>query len=110
MDDNVVRIPSELAYVLLHPVQRLSLIEEARIQVAVLPDILACQEAKGADAVVEVNKDNVMARALDNLAPVEVRVRVISIPAALGEQPDRQVEISRCIGRLEHVDEQAVLP
>ena len=47
---------SYLGYVLLHPFEEETLIEEADIEVPVLAQLLAGQEAKEADAIVEVYK------------------------------------------------------
>ncbi len=97
-----------LADVFLHPLQELPLIQEASIQRTVLANLGAGQEAEDADAVVEVDKDDVAAALLDHLGPVEVAIIVAGVAAALDKEPDWELGRGGGIGGLEDVDKEAV--
>ena len=74
VDSNVSRVPTKLVNVLLHPLEEEALIHQARVEGAVSSDLIARQEAKGADSIVEGDNDNVIARLSDEIGSIVVRV------------------------------------
>lgn len=65
---------------LLHPLQEEALVEEPGVEVAVAAHVLAGEEAKEADTVVEGDDDNVVVGGFDNdtTAPVTVGICYVS--------------------------------
>lgn len=55
--------------------------------------MLTGKESKGTDAVIEVDKDNVVTGLLNDFAAVIVAIRIVGVSAPLNEQPDREVGI-----------------
>jgi hypothetical protein len=94
--------------VLLYPVEELPLVQQAGVEMAVPAHMFTGQEAEGADAVVEVYKDEAVAGLLDDLCAVVVCVAVGGVAAALDVDPDGEVGFGGCVGGLEDVDEEAV--
>lgn len=92
----------------LNPSQQLLLVQQTRVQISVLSHPLARQEPQRADAVVEVDIDNVAARLLDDLGSIEP-VADDGVPAALNEHPNWQLRGRCCVGRGEDVGEEAIL-
>lgn len=89
--------------------QQPTLVEQTGIEIAVLADPFAGQEAEDTDTVVEVDDHHVPAGLLDDSGGVEVAVRVSGVAAALDEDPDRQTRARCGIGRLEYVGKETVL-
>lgn len=69
-----------LGDVLLDPFHEESLVKEADVQVSVLPHPLIGEETPDPDPVVEVDKDYVAARLLDDGRPIVVGVAVCFVP------------------------------
>lgn len=61
MDDDVVGVAAEGGDVFLNPFEEHALVQEAGVEVAVLSEMFAGQETPEADAVVEVDHDDVVA-------------------------------------------------
>lgn len=87
--------------------QQLPLIQQARIQIPILPHPLTRQESQRANAVVEVDVHNVPPRLLDHLGPVEP-VADDGVTTALDENPDGQLRVCRGVGWGKDVGEEAV--
>lgn len=86
----------------------LALIQQTCVQGAVLADLLTSQEAQRTNPVVEVDKDNVSARRVDHFGAVVVVIAIVGVAATLDIEPDGQLGLGGCIGRLEDVDKQTI--
>ena len=60
--------------VLLHPLHQSALVQEPDVQVAGFSYTLACKKAQSPDAIVEVDKDNVLTRLFDHLCAVPIGI------------------------------------
>src|SRR3569833_2903899 len=108
-DGNVTGIPAKLGNVLLHPAEQGLLVPEAEVEDALAGGESRGQEAEGADAVVEVDADDVVlgeaheaghvalgAQAAVEGAAVDVDgdgQRPLPLPAAFPGGPGRPVQV-----------------
>lgn len=60
--------------ILLYPVEELPLVEQACVEISIFPHMLTGEETESAHAVVEVDKDEAVARLLDDFGAVVVGV------------------------------------
>lgn len=94
----------------MHPLENFPLVQKASIKIAVLFDLLARQEAEGANAVVEVDKHYIVVRlandigavvvatrVFDDIGAVIVGVRVRRISTTLYVEPDWKLRSWSCI-------------
>lgn len=93
----------------LHPSQEETLVQEAAVQVPMPSHLLAGEETPQADAVVKVDKDDTVARRLDQAGAVPVGVGIPSVPAALDEDHDGELLVHGRVGGTPDVEEEAVL-
>ena len=66
--------------VLLDPFEEESLVKQTDVQISVLPYFLVGEEPPDSDPVVEVDKDDVPSRLLDDSRPVVVGVAICVVP------------------------------
>lgn len=78
---------TNLGDVLLNPLQHQALIQETCVQVSVFPDFFAGEEPPQTDSIVEVDKNNVSIRYIDELRPIPVRIRVLCVAYCLLDSP-----------------------
>ena len=70
----MVWVASEVANVFLNPMECLPLIEESSIEISIFSHVLAGKESKDSDAVIEVDKYNVVTGLLNDFAAVIVAI------------------------------------
>lgn len=97
-----------LLYILLYPGKQFPLVKKPNIEVAILSHVVARQKPKKSYSVIEIDKDNALARLLHDLGPVVIGIGIGSIASALDVHPDREPRISGGIRRLEDIDKEAV--
>ena len=61
MNNYMVWVASKFANVFLNPIECFPLIEKSSIEIPIFPHVFTSQESKNTDAVIEVDKDNVVA-------------------------------------------------
>jgi hypothetical protein len=91
----VARITSEFGYVLLNPLEDLSLVTKS---VVGRNFIAVCEEAIEADSVVEVDEDHIMLCRFDHGRSVDMRLGVCVEGTSLEVNPYRQSRGGRSIG------------
>jgi hypothetical protein len=74
--------------ILLHPMQKLPLIEKTRVQVAILFNFLAGKKTMNPDSVVERDNYHVVASSSNQTTSIRVRICVGIQPAALDPNKD----------------------
>lgn len=75
--------------VLFDPSEGFALVQQSGIQVPVLLDSLAGQEAKGTNTIIECYKYDRVTRFLYDLGSVVVGIRVLCVAPTLYEEPNR---------------------
>jgi hypothetical protein len=108
MNDDVSWVASETGDVLLDPMEEQALVEHAGVEGAVGGDFGAGKEAPEADAVIEVDEDEVPLSGEDKLGAIPIGVGVAGIAAALDEDEDRQLHVGSGVGRGPDVSEEAI--
>jgi hypothetical protein len=94
--------------IFLNPKQGLLLVKQSDIQVAILADLLACQETKSADPVVDLHKYHAMVRFHDDFGGIEVLIRIGCVPTTLNKEPNRQFAVSASIAWCENIKKEAI--
>jgi hypothetical protein len=84
------------------------LIQKSRVKISILSHLFTREKSKGANAVVEIDKDETVIRLLDDFSAVVVGVGVLRIATALDVDPDGKVGVGVCSGWRKNVDEQAI--
>lgn len=79
-----------LCNVILNPLEHLSLIQQARIQIAVFSHRFTGEKSQCTDSIIEVHKNDAPARRLYHLGAVEEWAER-GISAALDEKPHREL-------------------
>jgi hypothetical protein len=102
-------ITSELANVLLDPLQSLDLIFEAIVGASALDNLVGSQESIRTNAVVEVHDNNIVVACFDKTRAVVVGVRVCVESTTLNEEVDRERIVRSGIRGSKDVDKKTVL-
>lgn len=95
---------SYLGNILFDPMEHLALVEQTSVQTTIIADFLAVEKTQGANAIVEVDKDHILTRFLNDSASVMIVVGIDLVSAALNVQPDRELGARCCVGWSEYVD------
>lgn len=66
------------------------MVEQADIQISILPNLLGCKKTERTNAVVEVYEHDVGLRFSYNISPIVIIVTVLRIATALDIDPDRK--------------------
>lgn len=98
-----------LLYILLYPGKQFPLVKKPNVEITILFHRVARQKPKKSYSVIEIDKNNALARLLHDLGPVVICIGIGSIAPALDVHPDRQSRVSGGIRRLENIDKEAVL-
>jgi hypothetical protein len=72
-------------------------------------NFLAREEPKRSDAIIEVDKNDIVPGFLDDLGPVIVCIGISRISTSLDEHPDGQFGMLSGTRRGEHIDKEAIL-
>lgn len=125
MDDNVLWITTKLyervsrqivsglrglyqMNIFLNPKQGLLLVKQPDIQIAILADLLTCQEPKSADPIVDLHKYHAMVRLHDDFGAIKVFIRICSVPTTLNKEPNRQLAVSASTAWCENIKKKAI--
>jgi hypothetical protein len=103
------RITSELANVLLHPLQSFDLIFETIVGASAFDNLVGCEESIRSNAVVEVYNDNIVVACLNQTGPVVVGVGVCVESTTLDEKVDGERVVRSGIRGSKDVYEKTIL-
>jgi len=95
-------------YVLLNPLENLSLIQQSNIEIAICFDFLASKKTLDTNTIVESNNDNVVVSGTDQTVAIQIQVGERVESATLEVNEDRMKRSCHISGRCVNIEEQAI--